>query len=753
MVEEFHDLANVCEVPGVTALEISRARAIAEAVTRHRDYSLVRLLASGGNATPAVECVVVDVECDGVPSRNRIGINYRERLALCVPVDPKELVEVLALRKSFPVLLHQNHGSRVGPASLCLYFEAPTAVLRTWTAQNFLRRIQWWLEMSAKGELHAADQPLEHLFFVSKYELVLPWNFETMRTSPEHRSVIYRGAERPDEGVTFLMDVVAKDTPPAHATAAYVELDVPLIVHGFVERDPSTLGELAYLLARRRVDVVEPLRDALRGRVDPRGTAAAADDTWTVILVRVPVCREEGTAPDRVVHRAFLVRTGALHLGVAVGALFLLDKKYYSAVGVPGADAAVEWRAEPILAMDVLQRNDPAAARRQSGIEEEGPEGVLVGVGSLGSAMLNLWGRSGWGRWTVIDKDHVKPHNLSRHVAHAHHVGFPKAEVVVADLNRSVMQRTSEVRPLNADAFDLSKEAVIHALSAASLVVDASTTLEYPRLASATEGLGRHVSLFLTPNGNAAVLMIEDQRRDIRLRTLEAQYYGAVIREDWGQHHLEGNVGRFWSGASCRDISTVMPYSRITAHASTLAEQVPMAAARAGALIRVWQRDAQRGAVSVCDVQVWPEHRFPLDGLDLFIDAGVEQRLRVMRTTNLPNETGGVLLGYHDLNIHAIVIVDTLSAPPDSRSAPGSFERGIEGLAEAIKEASRRTADVVGYVGEWHSHPPGYPAVPSRDDVVQLIHLALGMADDGLPAVQLIVGEHDLKVLQGKVNG
>ena len=35
--------------------------------------------------------------------------------------------------------------------------------MRTWTPEAFLRRIQWWLEKSARGELHAADQPVEHL--------------------------------------------------------------------------------------------------------------------------------------------------------------------------------------------------------------------------------------------------------------------------------------------------------------------------------------------------------------------------------------------------------------------------------------------------------------------------------------------------------------------------------------------------------------------------------------------------------------
>jgi hypothetical protein len=72
-------------------------------------------------------------------------------------------------------------------------------------------------------------------------------------------------------------------------------------------------------------------------------------------------------------------------------------------------------------------------------------------------------------------------------------------------------------------------------------------------------------------------------------------------------------------------------------------------------------------------------------------------------------------------------------------------------LAKAVSEASRRTAGIVNYIGEWHSHPPGHSASPSKDDLIQLVHLALGMADDGLPGVQLIVGEDDLQVLQGMV--
>ena len=195
----------------------------------------------------------------------------------------------------------------------------------------------------------------------------------------------------------------------------------------------------------------------------------------------------------------------------------------------------------------------------------------------------------------------------------------------------------------------------------------------------------------------------------------------------------------------------VLPYSRIMGQASTLAEQIPAAVAQDSAMIRIWQRDPVRGAVEVHDVSVATERRMQLGEFALFIDADSERQLRDMRAQGFPNETGGVLLGYYDFNISAVVVVAGLPPPPDSKSSPGSFERGVAGLAEAVAEASRRTAGVVGYIGEWHSHPPGHSASPSRDDLLQLVHLALGMADDGLPAIQLIVGEQDLQILQGTV--
>lgn len=752
MADEYHSLDHFSEVEDATEFKLPRAQDIFLAAQRNRDFTVVGLLKRAPGTGRALEIIVVDAESDRVPPDNPPGILYRERLAICVPDDSRQLLEVLALRRDFPVMIHQNQGVVGAPASLCLYFEPATVVLRTWTAPKFLRRIQWWLESSARGELHPSDQPVEHLFFSSRYELVLPWNFAELRKCGENKLLFHSTPERVDGGITFFVNAKTPNNSEvrnSEVRVACFEFTLPPVVHGFIEQNPSDLGSLIDFLTQRGVDLRARLQPEIAGRVGTSGADRSEDESFTIVLLHVPVVRTAGGPVERTTHRAFAMVLGALGLGEKLGALFEHRGKLYNASGILGKTESSDWRQQLVMTMEVLHGNSAEAARAQSGIKEAGPTGVLIGAGTLGSALLNFWGRGGWGDWTVVDNDHIKPHNLSRHIAYSEAVGYPKATVVKVMHDRFANGAT-KVAEVVADALRIADDVVAKPLAAAQLVVDASATLEYPRLASSVEGIGRHMSVFLTPNGNSSVLLAEDAKREHRLRTLEAQYYRAVVNNSWGSAHLKG-LSNFRSGASCRDISVVMPYSRVMTHASTLSEQVQYAITVPSALIRIWSRNPESGTVTFHDEPVHSERSLDFGNLVVYYDEGVEKRLIELRNAALPKETGGVLLGYFDLPLKTVCVVDCVAAPADSKATEVGFERGTDGLYALIEEVSRRTVGVVGYIGEWHSHPMGHTATASKDDIIQLVHLAQSMADDGLPAVQLIVGETDIQVLQGKM--
>lgn len=748
MQDEFFGPNNAIEIKDPQELQLARTRALAAACRRHSAFEIVELWQRVTAGVTEAEFIVVDVKLHGVPPGNPAGIDFIERLMLSVPADESVLVDVLALRKTFPKLMHQNGTAPGAARSLCLYFEAAVAVLRTWTPERFLSRILWWMTQSAVGALHVADQPLEPIFFSTIYELVLPWDYSGERDMSTYR--VHGTDLRPDGGCTFTL--VDAGHPAGGLSVMPLEIHLPAVVNGRVESLPSTLGQLNDMVQERGVDLIEPLLDALKAKVQPAGSAGipkTAESKWIALLLFVPIARQEGGVPEAQLKRAFIARYGYLQLGLLVGAFIEYNGRVFvdNTVPRPALDPAA-WREKEIFGLELLRTNTPAIARYQSGLAAAGPTGLLVGVGSLGSAILQLWNRSGWGKWTVLDKDHIRPHNLSRHVADAQHIGMPKA-TVAASLARQWTGGANPVTAIVADVLKTKAIAVREVGKDVELVVDISTTLDYPRLASTLAELPRHVSAFLTPDGGAAVLWCEDVARATTLLSVEAQYYRAVINEPWGARHLQGTLGKFWSGTGCRDVSAVLPYTRILTHAGCLAEQIASVTSVDHASLRAWIRDSSTGEVKSIDVPVANQVMIDHGALKLYLDEDLIRKLRALRRQHLPAETGGILLGYFDFNINAVVVVDGMPAPSDSISTATEFRRGSLGVIDAVIEANRRTSGVVSYIGEWHSHPPGHSAEPSGTDYEQLAQLSIGMAQEGLGAITLIIGEDDIESLSG----
>lgn len=98
--------------------------------------------------------------------------------------------------------------------------------------------------------------------------------------------------------------------------------------------------------------------------------------------------------------------------------------------------------------------------------------------------------------------------------------------------------------------------------------------------------------------------------------------------------------------------------------------------------------------------------------------------IRIAGAAALPRETGGILAGFRTEDqvvvTRALVVPDDASSRRDYtlRTAPASRE---------LEQLTVSTVPVVGYVGDWHTHPADSP--PSRLDITSLERIASASSD------------------------
>ncbi|WP_372382107.1 ThiF family adenylyltransferase [Xanthomonas sp. NCPPB 1068] len=716
-----------------------------EACQQHSDVRVVGLLRRG---SPGQLGIIVDVGDGSVAPGNQVGIQPRERLWLSFDPSGKRPPEVRALRCQFPSLLHLNAVASNEPASLCLY-ENWAHEERQWTAQRHLRRILWWLRETARGSLHAADQPLEPLFYGTGHTVILPAAFQT-QSADDLGAICLSALERNRLGLCL----VASD--PAHI-ANRVPIQ-PLLVelspveHLPIQRPPTDLGGLDEALSSFGISILEPLREAVR-RQFRSNLSAGRPSGKALLILQLPRLRNGQV--ERIDTCAFLTTVDINSLGLQIGSLFRPTPggAPFAVDGLLGAAAEPpdeRWKAAEIVLADIKTIPLRSDALQFSGISETGANfsAVLAGVGALGSGLVDTWVREGWGRWTCVDPDYVEPHNLIRHIVNSKAVGHPKAVSVCAQLGLVFGTEDSTPSAIVAEANDWSNPAVTAALESADLLVDASTTIDVPRDWSERE-LPRSASVFFTHNGLSAVMLLEDAGRTIRLASLEAQYYRAVINEEWGANHLrQGDQVRV--GRGCRDHSIRLPVDLAKLHSAHLARRLRMSVANSDACAQVWTLDDATGALSTDCIQLSRTKEVQRGDWRVRWDDGLEEKLRRMRMEQLPNETGGVLVGVVDQVLRTLTIVDASAAPTDSVADSVSFVRGKEGSQEYVERCEVLTARMASYVGEWHAHPEGCSANPSPTDVVLLSTLADRLAADGVPALMVIVSADAVSISLGQ---
>jgi len=705
-------------------------------------------------AKPFSQIIIVDA-CDGsFGPRNEVGIRRKERLALTYRPSSKFPWEVRALRLDFPSTMHQNHVLAGEPRSLCLYAEQWCAVERTWTAERFLVRILWWLREAAEGRLHHADQPIEQLFFSSRWKVVLPSDHEKMAHDASkqlHLSMVSGDGTSSAVLRAHFVDQ-SKGLHQGVVNCSSVLLTVPSLGNGPVEVFPRSLGSLHDLLASRGSSLIDPLIKELKAIV-PAGGISGLDDKEkpsTLIIVYIPRTRNEGVEEFDV--HGFVVSASLGVLGERCGALFKApgqENVWYQDISIGNQQQDSFWRSLTVDPVDVRIALDKSKALELSGvgINNADIKGVLAGVGALGSSLANIWAREGWGDWDYIDKDIIEPHNITRHICSDNAIGYSKAEAVKFLCDELYPSETSCTSKALVHGVNDDNPSVHDVFIGKDILVDATTMLDVPRDLGVRNDVPRVASLFLTPSGKASVMLLESATRALRCSALESQYYRALLVNDvLGGAHLEGYSTGLWVGGGCRDVSAAISIELIQMHGAILARQLRLSLGNPSARICVWNMDDNSGAIDAVEIEPSLSRRASVAGWIVEWDEEFLSRLQNLRFRSLPNETGGVLLGVIDQKLKTISLVVEVGPPTDSVSTTASYSRGTEGLLEVLQESQRRTANVVNYVGEWHSHPLGISARPSTQDREQMRFLKEAMSVDGMPVLMLIVSENSLGV-------
>jgi hypothetical protein len=705
-----------------------------------------RLTASHRNGA-GVETIVLDLDIE-VPQAPANAIKPVEPVAIQFHPEDRRTPDVRALREDFPRVPHLNLISEDYPKSLCLYDQPWSDLKLRWTAASFIERIREWMALTARGELHGSDQPLEPILMDWEYRLVLPTG--VVRDAPEGapiRLYVDLVSEGLRDGVLVARGL--NQPRPANASAKFVAtlLECQPQEHGVIHRAPLTLEDLHALASAAGLDLKARLQETLKGWRDQRDL----QDARLIILLWLPKTRSSGAAVEDSDLWAFASHSPIHELGAKLNAWASDGKHNVPLLGDPHPIGPCD-----TVVLSVLNPHwtlTQGSAARSNGLApgEQSPF-IAIGAGALGSQVLMNLARCGFGKWTIIDDDRLLPHNLARHALDGFAIGFPKAAALSQQMR---FIRDSEPGPaaIIADFLEPGDKAaaIDAAIAVAAAILDLSASVPVARaLARSTTSRARRISLFLNPSGTDLVMLAEDEARTTTLDHLEHQFYRALLTEPSLAHHFGRDAARLRYAQSCRDVSSTLPHHLAALHAAIGSKAVRDTVEAPAAAIKIWHADSDL-QVSLLSVPTSPMIEHSVGGWTVCTDQVLLSKILGLRESKLPNETGGVLIGSFDLERRIVYLVDTIPSPPDSEEWPTLYIRGSAGLANEVRAVSERTAGMLQYVGEWHSHPRHVPPLPSPDDCKVFAWLTELMDRDGFPAIMLIAGDDRQSIFVGKM--
>lgn len=683
------------------------------------------------------DCLVIDIGPLQIPQFPVFEVKKIEQIKIIV--SDNTLPEVLC-RKDFPVVPHLNVKSD-GVKSLCL-FDVPFCEIEyMFNASMFIRRIVYWFEKTARGELHQPDQPLEPFFpYVNDY-IIIAYN----NGIPFFR---YKAIETSNGDIFF-------ETPLEDTTVGNVAIRLDISIskvytENIIKKMPKTLGDLDSAFEEKIVDkIIETALLTWEVKRNPKlyeslfkQSEKALKNCPIFLLVEVSISRSKESEPEKSTTKIFKLDGSLLSFLISCG---YCVKKGQLLI----KNKTKEYQNIKLRPFETLLKFNKKYARLLNTITtKEDNTFIQIGLGSLGSQIANNCIREGYGIWTFIDPDCILPHNLARHCLFAQNIGENKALAMKAFSEAIIMRDNPPCveKAYNANIFSTEHiESFISDISNSNLVVDTSASIAVSRfLCHILSNSTRCVSFFMNPSGTALIMLAENADRTIKLDTLEMQYYSLLTNSSDLTQHLKNEKHVVYS-SSCRNASLTYSQDNVSIFSGIGSKEIKKLENTNEAIIKIWTIDENDTSIHLKSAKGCIFNNYKYNGWQIKVSSLLEENLHRMRTLKIPRETGGVLIGSFDYKQKICYIVDSIDSIEDSEEYPCAFVRGSKGLSKKLNDISEITIDNLTYIGEWHSHPNDNTN-QSTDDKKLMDSIVDYNRTNSSPGCMIIVGETHISV-------
>ena len=469
----------------------------------------------------------------------KFDVLSEERLAVMF-ID--EAPAVVPLRTNFPLTPH-SCGLPVGTAlpglmTICIDDRPWEDAKGDYSGAEIVRRIISWFGRVDSGEIDDVLQLPHTVFLPAEQTIMMSPDIQSRFDTPEGPPVFLRVRPLGENEKLLAVEDCEIDNAMQPTDSVFTPF-VGFSVHararntGAMWRRPERLVHLRKALSGAEEDLLDVLRERLKELIAHSGEHIQRL-YGSRLLIQLIVMNEIHYR----IEPMFLGTQATLgEIGVALGLLFEspgevthgfgrrltvgdIDYDHAASIGLMAANMCLSFEGE-VAAFYADHDEDWRNAI--------GKHVVALGSGSIGSQCLTSLVREGaFERITLVDDDHLNPHNLARHTLRQSHLGMPKAEQVCNELRET--RKDLAVTTISEKLESARRsDALAIALKASDRVLDLTASVGASRTLCEIGERPRAASAFFNPAGTSVVVLQEDGDRVLDLVTLEALYYAEIV--------------------------------------------------------------------------------------------------------------------------------------------------------------------------------------------------------------------------------